>query len=447
MDPKTVVILIDHKQRDLMSYALLGFHLQQKGFKIFFEPVEAYRGCLAAHKPDLIIFNHLIASHLAQYSQKLNRMGVRTAVIINEGLCYDDEVRDYNAGKHHKDAHIDLMFCWNKPFEEAVLSQRGDDISRVVTVGPPRHDFYFKPWSTLFKGGNDSRKKPNILFCTNFGLAKYFHYDKSEIDKVFASWSKSIPVCKDYWEVVKNHHDSQIRIREFINAVASDDHYNITIRPHPREDPKQYVKWIDSLNYGESVSVDSSSNITELILDCDLLIGCQNCNTILEGWVAGKPTIALEFNKHPLLNSPEVKAKSPTCKDPSQLPNLIQRELNDPAQDDYTPKRQKHISKWLASPKGATNAKIADEIGAFFNGVKKPNWSHLSLTDKRRGAKLRLLSCLGKPYNYNPIHPFLNWLLGGRHKLKIDILDKTVFPGEGEREISRIQTMVNGLAN
>ena len=123
---------------------------------------------------------------------------------------------------------------------------------------------------------------------------------------------------------------------------------------------------------------------------------------------------------------------------------LIQRELNDPAQDDYTPKREKHISKWLATPKGATNAKIADEIGGYFCGVKKPNWSHLSFADKRRGAKLRILSSLGKPYNYNPIHPFLNWLLGGHHKLKIDILNKTVFPGEGEREISRIQTMVNG---
>ena len=71
-----MVLLVDNKRRDLMGAALIAWHLEQLGLECILEPLEAWRGALAAHRPNLIIFNHVNAGHLIAYTKRLARMGV-----------------------------------------------------------------------------------------------------------------------------------------------------------------------------------------------------------------------------------------------------------------------------------------------------------------------------------------------------------------------------------
>ncbi len=139
---KRVVILVDNKRRDLLVAALIGHHLEQLGLECHLEPLEAYRGVLAAYRPHLILSNHLTAPHLVAWSQRLAELGVLCAVLPNEGICYDEAELEYNAGKFHNGAHIDLFFCWNEPHQRALRKcgfggVRGSVLSFTATNGHP----------------------------------------------------------------------------------------------------------------------------------------------------------------------------------------------------------------------------------------------------------------------------------------------------------------------
>ena len=144
------MLLVDSKTRDLPVAALIAHHLDALGVDCLLEPLEAYRAVLAAHRPDMIIFNHLTASHLVKFSQRLAEMGVLTAVLSNEGINYDPDDLKFNSGKHHTGAHIDWFFCWNEPHRQALLELGFGESTRIEVVGVPRFDFYAEPWSRAF---------------------------------------------------------------------------------------------------------------------------------------------------------------------------------------------------------------------------------------------------------------------------------------------------------
>ena len=209
---KRVVLLVDDKKRDLMVAALIAHHFRRRNVECFLEPLEAYRGALAAHRPHLMIFNHLVASHLVEYSKRLAELGVLTAVLLNEGLCYDDEARNFNAGKHHKGAHIDYFFCWNQPLKTALEHFGFGERTRIEVVGPPRYDFYCEPWSQVFDDYSwPGRGRPKVLVCSNFGLAKFFHAPRSEGRRLFAAWTERIPAYRDWWGLIEANHRAQQR--------------------------------------------------------------------------------------------------------------------------------------------------------------------------------------------------------------------------------------------
>ena len=75
-------MLVDHRQRDLPVASLIAFQLRARGIDCFLEPIDAYQGALGAHRPNMIIFNHVLASHLVGYSRPWHQ-GPRMSDLIN----------------------------------------------------------------------------------------------------------------------------------------------------------------------------------------------------------------------------------------------------------------------------------------------------------------------------------------------------------------------------
>jgi surface carbohydrate biosynthesis protein len=120
---KTVVILVDNKKRDLPGAALVAHHLETRfHLKCVLQPLESWRSCLAAFKPNYILFNHLTASHLAYFSIRLRDMGILVGVLPNEGINYNQDDLEFNAGRYHSYAHIDQFFCWNEFHKKALMT-------------------------------------------------------------------------------------------------------------------------------------------------------------------------------------------------------------------------------------------------------------------------------------------------------------------------------------
>ncbi|RMF88164.1 MAG: hypothetical protein D6736_11220 [Nitrospinota bacterium] len=446
MPSPNVVLLVDNKKRDLLVAALIAHHLEEMGVRCHLEPLHAYRAVLGAYKPDLIVFNHLTASHLVAYSRRLAQLGVLTAVLPNEGILYNRDVLRYNAGKHHRGAHIDYFFCWNRAHKEALSETGFASKTHIEVVGVPRFDFYFAPWSRIFQEVPAQRSsRPNVLVCTNFVFARFHDLPPSRADRFFAPWKDRIPAYGNYWELIESRYRARKRFFAFLEAIVHAGRFTVTLRPHPSEDASVYREWYQQLSPAlqQGVTIDQESNITRLILACDLEISCETCTTALESWIAHKPTIELVFDRHPVFFHPEVAALNVLCDDPAEIVSLIESQLAAPEQKTFAEARQRHLATWCNGPDGRSAWRIARTIAQALQKKRDGEWRGLQWSDYRRGLKLKGLRSLGLPYNYDPLLFLKKRLFPRKYASRVFVDEKTIRPRDVVQARALLQQSIN----
>jgi surface carbohydrate biosynthesis protein len=444
VDP--VILLVDSKIRDLDVAALIAFHLRGLGIACYLEPLEAFRAVLAAYRPGMVIFNHMTASHLVAWSKKLADMGVLTSVLLNEGIAYDKNELAYNAGRHHVDAHVDYWFCWNEPSRQALAELGVENRTKIEVIGVPRFDFYFEPWSHVFEARKSPRTgRPQILFCTNFQTARFAELPREEGDKFFAPWVGRIPLGENYWRSIEAHHKGRERALDYLNELLLGDKFEIILRPHPREDRHFYTDWIAKLpdERRRNLRIDTASNISKLILECDLEISCETCTTAIESWIAGKPTIELILERDPFWYREEHAQNNIPCNDPKKLPELVEQQLRNPAQSEKTEIRRHHVEKWCSSPDGNSSLRLARIIANAVREKKATDWSKLDLNDYRRAAKLFAFHKLGLAYHFDPTLLVKRAIFPKRYAIKSYVYRKSIKP----RDVFNAEQLFERLGN
>jgi len=434
---KKIVYLVDNKNRDLPSVVLLTYHLEKLGIECIIEPLEAWKGCLYAHKPDMIIFNHLLGSHLVEYSRFLNTVGVLVGVLPNEGILYNKEVLDFNSSKFHNGAHIDYFFVWNQAHKDAILKGLNTSNTKVEIIGVPRFDFYFPPFIKE-KEENDN----TILICTNFVFSQFLHKDKSIADKLFSPWKNRISSYKDYWGLIKTNAKAKKMFFAFLNTIVEEKKYNIILKPHPGEDPSEYDRWYEKLDKDLKTKViyDKTSYIWELIPKADLEIACETCTTTLESWIANKKTIELELTKNPVFYHEFISKMGPTCSDSSQIIDTIEKTLQTNISQEQVDLQTEHLAYWCDSPDGDSNLKLANILSKIDN--PKTNFKNIPFTYKRKAKKLILLKELNLPYNYDPMLTLKEKLFPLKYKDKTRIYKKTIKPIHVEQWKHKISVLL-----
>jgi surface carbohydrate biosynthesis protein len=429
LNAEPVVLLVDNKVRDLNVAVLIAHHLERLGVTCHLEPLEAFRAVLGAYRPGMIVFNHLNASHLADWSQRLAEIGVLTAVLPNEGLLYEPGARPLLSGRFHS-AHTDYFFCWNEVHREALIAEGSQKIQRIAMVGVPRFDFYFEPWSRVVPAAPPRRsRRPRVLFCTSFSFAR-FRDRRADADKLFGNWAKRNPAYVDYWGAIESQCRSRERVLGILEGLLDDGRFEIVLRPHPNEDSSFYEVWLDGLSEArkQNVLIDAKSNITSLILDCDLQISCETCTTAIESWIAKKPTIELIFDKHPKLYKEEHSRPNYQCSAFNELPDMVARHLSAPDQLEKRELRIRHLQKWCASPDGLSSFRIAQIVAEAVHAKKPADWPKLNLNDYRRALKLRAFRSMGHAYHFDPVLSIKHSLFGQRYEAKHRGYAKSIKP-------------------
>lgn len=428
-----VVMLVDSRARDLPVATLMAHHLRELGVECFLEPLESYRAVLAAYRPGLIIFNHLTAGHLAAYSRRLAKMGVLTAVLPNEGISYDAEERLFNSGQHHRDAHIDLFFCWNEPHRQTLLQLGFGGRTRIEVIGVPRFDFYFAPWSRIYHRPTPrTSPRPLILVCTNFGLAKFHELPREEGDKFFAAWKDRISIFRNYWQAIEENYNARRDFFPHVDQLINAGKFDIVLRPHPREDQQLYKQWHNRLPPDRQARVvfDSKSNITSLILQCDLEISCDNCTTALESWIAGKRTVELNFTRNPMFFNPEHGACNVLCDNPDRLVPLVEAQLQNGQPEMLQTARREFLKKWCNAPDGGSCRRMAESIVAALKQKQRTDWLQINSVDSRRALKLKLFRSLGLAYHFDPFLFLKSRLFPQRYVIKQSTYEKSIKPAD-----------------
>ena len=422
------VLLVDSKHRDLAGAALIARHLAARGIDCHLEPLEAFKAVVGAHRPGIVVFNHLTASHLVSWSKRLASMNILTGVLPNEGITYDDEARQYDANRRHKGAHIDHFFCWNEKHREALISEGFGERTQFHVVGVPRFDFYFEPWSQLFEIERQ-HQKPRILICTNFPTARFKTLPREHADALFRGWL-SIPRYKDYWAGIEEHYQARERFFDFVDQLVQQDRYEIIVRPHPVEGPEFYEQKIAEKPSRSAIKLDIGTNITGAIIAADLVIQCETCTTALESWIRKKPTISLVFGRNRLWYYEQQAKACLECEDPDDLPSMVVESLSRPVPSNLVAAREEHLKVWCSSPSGNSAKKVADAIADALEQKNPADLASLAFSDRRRGWRLHAANAIGEAYHYDPALSLKRILLPRSYAMRAHSYDKSIKPSD-----------------
>ncbi|MBF0097717.1 MAG: hypothetical protein HQM04_15085 [Magnetococcales bacterium] len=422
---KTVVLLVDNVRRDLPGSVLLAYLLDQRGIRCHLEPLESYKAVLAACRPGMIVFNHLVASHLVNYSNRLAQMNVLTAVLPNE-MTYSEDAMVFLAGRYHKNAHIDVQFCWNEKFRQAIRDEGFQ--SRLEVVGMPRFDFYFEPWSAVF-ALPPQKKRPVVLFVFNFVLARWYEMGHDAAYKRFKDWSDKSDFSASYWENICLNHANRQRAMQFLEALVKSDRYHVILRPHPLEDRQFYYQWMADLSeqQKEHVEINADSNIGELILRSDVSVVCEMCTTVLENWLAKRPLVQLAFDRSTPFYNQHTVHLNVECDQPDQLPDIIAQQLTTAEANELIERRKEHLEEWCATPTGDSTLRVAKVIEEMLSNKPLTDWRKLVFKDYLRAVKWHALAALGLPFNWSPLLKIKSFL-SNKYAMKVITQQKSITP-------------------
>ena len=407
MPKHSIVILIDHKGRDLMGAALIAHHLEKMGHRVYLEPVEAFKAVINAWKPSIVIVNHIGHSNIADYTAQLKKWGILVGVLLNEGLCLEDSDRQFLSKPQFDNVHCDLFLSWNVPHTEALIEhQFVTPTENTITVGCPRFDYYKSPWSQVFlkdkanapKNKNDD--KINLLLNTTFAVAHYFHRSEKDQIKLYESLGEGeVENTDDYKLLIKAHYDGLQKIPAFLTPILESLEYNIIIRPHPREELSFYQDFIDGLPVEQKllIRIDKKTPIQSAILCSDIILNCEDCTTSVESWISKRPTLTLTFAKHPLFFTQLYAERSPLVDEPEDLMPALKHALENPDQEGYRRLRDDYLKKWLYKLDGRSSERAAEAIHKTLQDKNPQPKYPKGFTHTRRALKLRLLNLFNEP--------------------------------------------------
>jgi len=444
MEKKRIVFLIDHKGRDLMGAALIAHHLENLGYEAHLEPLQAFKSVITAWKPAMVIVNQLVHSNMTAYSANLNKWGILVGCLINEGLCLTDSYRKYLSKPQFDDLHCDLFLTWNTLHRDELIKYKlVTPPENAIAVGCPRFDFYKSPWNRAFlKKRNNSRI--NLLLNTTFAVAHFYNRPEEEQIQLYKSMGDGqVKETVDYKSLIKAHHDGMNKLPEFLTPLLESGEYNITLRPHPREELTFYKNFIANLPKDQKslINLDKKESIQSAIINSDIILNCEDCTTSVESWIASKPTLTLTFAKNPVFFTQTYADKAPQVSSPKNLIPAIQHALDNPKQADYTPLREKYLHQWLFKVDGKSALRAAEAIHDTIKEKATHPEFPKDFSNIRRGMKLRLLNLMNEPSHAQSGQILRRIFMGdkGQHSLRYRNYLKAVRRSDARKAMEDIQ--------
>jgi hypothetical protein len=162
----------------------------------------------------------------------------------------------------------------------------------------------------------------------------------------------------------------------------------------------------------------------------------DSCTTALESWLANKPTIDLDLERHPILSNPLLDDLNPRCFAPSEILKLVHDCLANSNQAEFYSRRSQHLETWCAAPRGDSAFKTAGKIFDVLRLRFETPAFDLNFIDKRRTLKLKLLRSINKPYNWQP-QMFLRSLYNpaGTY-IKRKAVEKSITPSDVSQQMA-----------
>jgi surface carbohydrate biosynthesis protein len=372
-----VILLCDHKWRDLPPLAAIKLYLERLGFRVWIFAVRDAIGMIPVIRPDCVVLNHFWGNQYQQLAVRMREAGTTMVVLPTEGAGRPI-FHEVDRGDVTDFSLIDRLYSWGPRNSQAMLARGAVPPDRLVTSGCPRTDFYRQPlmgavtprsefaaehgldpaqpivtWATQFPHAAISRDDPREwdLYCrsmTDFGL-----------DRCFTSVGVDFRVMPEYH---RNLRDASADL--FFAYARANPGLQFILKPHPNEKREFYEARIRDAGVANVrfCRVDYMWNVLHA---ADVLLH-RHCTTAVEAWLWKKPTIEFATIPDEFMAWPEREAGSHVARDFGELDALVRDFLaGRTIEPEREAIREAYIRDWFGEPDGRRCLSIAEDIAAL----------------------------------------------------------------------------------
>lgn len=383
---KKVVLVIDHKDRDLRGVVLIAFWLNAKyGVLPYLTHTKNEISSLIKHKPDLILVQHVRHHHQREFLHFARSQKTAIAVSLAEGFPLTNEQYLFQVGRDEYIKLINLFLTWGRRFNESISKDSLTKDSVSITVGSPRFDYHTPRFKAVNMCKDDfckalkiEKKKPIISWMTN------------------SIYANPVNGYEEFIKVMKDLNTSDSRIAHMIEPLARDHQrvfdlissyfekllkafpdISFIIKVHPAEREEVYQ---DKFRNYPNLRIVSGAKtpISPIIMYADIQLNWR-CTTSSEAWIRSinSKTISVEPEDIELndyfryLNS-----GNDVVSDYSSLYKKINYYLNGgEVSQDLIHRRQKFIRDYLFAGDGCSAERCAEVIYNYISKRKTPRWN------------------------------------------------------------------------
>jgi len=364
---QNILIIVDHKHRDLPTLSLIGYHLEKYGHRITYSPTGFVMENFAEINPDVIIIPKPSYSYVNQMQWKLE--GRKIIVIESEGNN-QDKFFEYNIV-----VFPDLYIFWNDEVKSIYEKKFIKNNVNYMVKGFPRSDFFLEPLKHIFNkekiksslGIKNENKILTIALSTQDS-----NFSNKRLEERKKRHNRKTKKSTNYYENIINRKKLKKITSEFLISASKKygNKINFVIKPHPHE---SVLYWYDLLkkNKLKNCYLMVGKAINDLLAISDLHMAHNCCTTIPEAMMHGKKTIDLQTDQSPNLFSLEhlniADYKVTTSKEILEILEIflkkIDKKMNNKRIDEY-------VKKYFTVFNGKICKSYASSIDKF---LRNPN--------------------------------------------------------------------------
>ena len=383
---KKVVLVVDHKDRDLRGVVLIAFWLNAKfGVFPYLTSTKNEISCLIKYKPDLILVQHVRHHHQEEFLRYAKAQKTAIAVSLAEGFPLTNEQYLFQVGRDEYIKLINLFLTWGRRFNEFISKDSLTKNSVSIAVGPPRFDFYTSRFKALHMSKDD--------FCEALEIRKDIPIILWFTSSIYAN---PINGYEEFIKVMKDPKTSDSRIAHIIEPLARDHQrvfdlmssyferllkafpsVNFIIKVHPAEREEVYR---DRFRNYPNLRIVSGAKIplSSMLVHADIQLNWR-CTTSSEAWLASIKKIVIGIEPEDI----ELKdyfrylgSGNDIVMDYSSLYKKMNYYLNGgEVSQDLIHRRQRFIKDYLFGGDGCSAERCAEAIYNYISRRKTPRWT------------------------------------------------------------------------
>jgi len=387
---KKVLLITDHKWRDLAGYVYLKSLLEKnRDIKVRLCRLGEDRFWVLHDRPDVVIYNHLYEDRKVRFAKWLKKQNVGIIILPTENMPLRDGVEDLFAGKFTDLSPVDVYLSWNEQVANRIIELGKLPAGKVKVIGVPRFDFYCPPLTQLLIDKEEIQKKyeltinknaPVVLYATNFTIAS-FSDNKSFLYK---DWNALKLNRIDGYkpEQIENRIQSDIISRDrTINTVKQllneFPDLQVIYKPHPSENHAFYADVIKELKkqFPKRFAFVIQEYIWDILNMSDVILQ-RTCTTAIEAWMLGKPTVELHLHPNELYFSEEHASGSNIAYSYDDIKKYVDYYCTGGKIPDSMQKhRESLFKKWCYKVDGMRTIEAANIIIRFLESRGKARYS------------------------------------------------------------------------